>query len=113
MSHPTKEKLHGLDRYYTEADKQAAVAFVQALHELFKPDLRPLADKALKEKLKQISWQLAGFMVLADWSGSDQAVFSYCDEPMPLSDYWHIAALPKALEALERTKPERGRSPTV
>lgn len=67
---------------------RAAETFTQALNELLQPELLPLADNALKDKLKRVSWQLAGFMVLADWGGSDQALFRYYDEPMPLSDYW-------------------------
>ncbi|HGG61188.1 MAG TPA: CRISPR-associated helicase Cas3', partial [Gammaproteobacteria bacterium] len=38
--------------------------------------------------------------VLADWLGSDSERFRYCDQPMPLAEYWERHALPAAQEAV-------------
>ena len=59
-----------------------------------------LLDKALKKRLKSVSWQLAGVAVLADWLGSNQDYFNYCDKPKELNVYWHEIALEKAKEAI-------------
>ncbi len=44
---------------------------------------------------------LAGIAVLADWLGSDSALFCYCDQPLPLFEYWEKYALPTAREAVK------------
>lgn len=104
---PSTKYLNSINRYYTEEDTQAAIEFTEAVNDLFQPDLAPLADDALKKNLMRVSWQLAGLMVLADWSGSNQSLFSYSDTPMPLSEYWDKIALRTSAEAIQRMKPER------
>jgi CRISPR-associated endonuclease/helicase Cas3 len=46
---------------------------------------------AFSKQSPQLSWWIAGLTVLADWLGSNQDFFPYCDEPMRLQDYWNIA----------------------
>ncbi|MCV6611187.1 MAG: CRISPR-associated helicase Cas3', partial [Amphritea sp.] len=95
-----------LNLFYSDTDCASALGFTEAVCDLFQPDLLPLADEQQVTQLNQVSWQLAGLMVLADWSGSDQAVFTYHSEPMPLAEYWDKVALPGASEAVARMKPE-------
>lgn len=46
------------------------------------------------------SWLLAGFAVLSDWLGSNEEIFSFQQEPMPLEEYWREKALPRAQQAV-------------
>ncbi|MBV7264273.1 CRISPR-associated helicase Cas3' [Photobacterium sp. WH24] len=81
-----------------------AANFSSDLTELFRTTWP--VDKMLSEewrrRLKLVSWQFAGLAVLADWIGSDQNFFKYCDEPVPLSNYWS-EALSHAQKALANT----------
>lgn len=94
------ESLRVIKPYLLEEDEIAAAQFVTDTIAQWMPDLTPLqlVDKKI---FKQVSWQFAGLAVLADWLGSNQAVFKYCVESMPLKDYWETRALPKAAEAVE------------
>ncbi|KDM91670.1 CRISPR-associated helicase/endonuclease Cas3 [Photobacterium galatheae] len=71
---------------------------------LFQPalPLEKLLSKTWRRRLEQVSWQFAGLAVLADWIGSDQNFFKYCDDSMPLSNYWP-EALSRAQKALANT----------
>ncbi|OKP00270.1 CRISPR-associated helicase/endonuclease Cas3 [Xenorhabdus eapokensis] len=69
-----------------------ATAFTHDLLTLFQPRL-PLAKLLSKEwqhNLKQVSWQLAGIVVLADWIGSDCYHFRYQTKALPLAEYWQL-----------------------
>ncbi|MDE9551308.1 CRISPR-associated helicase Cas3' [Xenorhabdus bovienii] len=70
-----------------------AKAFTNDLIALFQPrlSLEKLLSKEWKDNLKQVSWQLAGIVVMADWIGSDSARFRYQTNPMPLAEYWQTA----------------------
>ena len=98
---PPKTNLRTRNFFEAE-DEQAATEFVQdaIAHFLGDFDFQPLLDKALKKKLKPVSWQLAGVAVLADWLGSNQDYFKYDDKPKELTVYWHEIALEKAKEAI-------------
>jgi CRISPR-associated endonuclease/helicase Cas3 len=48
-----------------------------------------------KERLVRASFALAGIAVVADWVGSSEA-FAYCNDLMPLSEYWSEYALVSA-----------------
>ena len=48
---------------------------------------------------KPASWNIAGLAVLCDWIGSSEH-FSYCAEPMEISEYWNTIALPQAENAI-------------
>mgnify|MGYP005991223467 CR=1 FL=1 len=95
---------------YIERKKNvpAAEQFVLDAFELFQPVLPidKLIDREWRQRLKQVSWMLAGVAVLADWIGSDQTYFKYCSTPMLLEEYWPIAQqrAKKALHATELTK---------
>lgn len=78
-------------KYFTESHNNVAVeAFVKDSFDLFLPNL--LFEKFIStewcRRLEQVSWELAGVAVLADWIGSDNSHFEYHAEPMPLEDYW-------------------------
>ncbi|MDX7992103.1 CRISPR-associated helicase Cas3' [Xenorhabdus littoralis] len=69
-----------------------AAAFTHDLLALFQPylPLEKLLSKEWRLKLKQVSWQLAGIVVLADWIGSDCKYFRYQTQALSLSEYWCI-----------------------
>lgn len=76
---------------YTELHNvSAATSFIQAADELIQPtiDAELFLDKDWLQRLRQVSWHLAGLAVLADWIGSNNRHFAYCTEVMPLMDYW-------------------------
>ncbi|WDE04942.1 CRISPR-associated helicase/endonuclease Cas3 [Thalassomonas viridans] len=81
-------------KIFTEPDNLTAVqAFVDDLLLLFAPDfpLDKLTSKDWRERLKLVSWQLAGMAVLADWIGSDKNFFVYKSSPASLQEYWQQA----------------------
>ena len=96
------KRIFRLDNYFEQEDEQAALQFVQHLIALFLDnfDFKPLQVKALKKCLKPVSWQLAGIAVLADWLGSNQEYFKYCDKPIALKSYWQDIALIRAEQAI-------------
>jgi CRISPR-associated endonuclease/helicase Cas3 len=62
--------------------------------------LLPFPSEPLPETSAAASWWLAGWAVLADWAGSNQAWFEYVAPTHTLGDYWHTHALPKARAAV-------------
>jgi len=104
---PPKKVLR-VQNFFEAEDEQAAFSFVQDAKALFLSDFdfQPLSDRALTRRLKPVSWRLAGIAVLADWLGSNQDCFGYCDKPEDLMAYWHetaLAAAGKAIAALPKT----------
>lgn len=94
------EKLRSIKSYLLTEDEVAAEQFVAEVVAGWMPDLASL--KLIDKKVfKRVSWQLAGIAVLADWLGSNQRVFQYCAEPIPLKEYWAKTALPSASKAIE------------
>ena len=94
------ENLQSIKSYLLAEDEIAAEQFVSDVMVEWMPDLAPL--KLIDKKVfKRVSWQLAGTAVLADWLGSNQKVFKYCTEPMPLKKYWTEVGLPRANQAIE------------
>lgn len=91
------------DHFYPE-DEEAAWAFARDCAALVAPQwpCELMGDKEWGKTLKRLSWHLAGQAVLADWIGSDQSVFTYKEDPVPLEDYWNETALPKAFETIHR-----------
>jgi len=71
---------------------EAAQLFSVDVFELFKPEfpIEKLKSKSWRRRLEQVSWQIAGIAVLADWIGSDNSHFIYRSEPMLLTDYWKL-----------------------
>ncbi len=91
-------------RHFRDFDKMAALSFCQEWRALIQPDLsqlkQHLQNPPFSKRQRQASWLLAGVAVLADWLGSDRERFRYCDQSMPLSEYWERHALPAAQEAV-------------
>lgn len=96
---PPKRSLAGLPSYFMMEDEQAAQGFVSEIAKFWLPEIAPLSQVD-KHAFRSVSWQLAGVAVLADWLGSDQSFFHYCEKPRALEDYWASSALPKALQVL-------------
>ncbi|MDQ6968720.1 MAG: CRISPR-associated helicase Cas3' [Mariprofundaceae bacterium] len=99
---PPKKSGGRVANFYQTEDESAASLFAQDILALFlsEVDLSPLLDKSMKQRLKSISWQMAGVAVLADWLGSNQDYFKYSDTPMELAEYWNNYALPSAETAI-------------
>ena len=102
-------------RYTHPHDFEAASLFMQDVCRI--GDLSPAGlsaqlwtDEERKGRLRQLSWSLAGIVVLADWLGSNRDYFPYDTEPMPLETYW-TGALVKAQHALTQT--EMAQAPVV
>lgn len=90
----------------TEQDVLAAQAWVAYCCDLLGDDLPQLcrADEEFAERLKQVSWLLAGLSTYCDWVGSDSGIFSYRDDAIDLDTYWHEVALPAANRAVAQTE---------
>lgn len=93
-----------VESHFQVSDEEAACAFALEAARLIRPEwpVTLMGDPSWYKLLKQVSWQLAGLAVLADWIGSDQEVFAYVTDPMPLQDYWQELALPRARRQVER-----------
>lgn len=76
--------------FIEEQNFVAAKQFTQEMVDLFLPEIsiEKIKDKQWQQKLKQVSWHLAGLAVLADWIGSDKAYFKYESTPISLDEYW-------------------------
>ena len=100
---PPKKSGDRISNYFEREDEEAACHFVRNVYSLYLSvfDHDALCDKSLKQRLKIVSWQLAGIAVLADWVGSNQEYFKYCSEPEELAVYWHEHALPSAEKAIQ------------
>lgn len=83
---------------------QAATLFFKDVFGLTKPELplEKMRSKEWRARLEQVSWQLAGIAVLADWVGSDRNHFTYRSAVIPLPEYWAYAQQ-KAVAALAAT----------
>jgi CRISPR-associated endonuclease/helicase Cas3 len=56
----------------------------------------------LEEQLmKELSWSIAGLLVLADWIGSNTRWFPFQETKQSLHDYWNRTALPQARIAID------------
>ncbi len=93
--------------HFAEQDQNAALAFVRDWQALVQPDWLQAteldAQRSWRQQQKKASWLMAGVAVLADWLGSNQDIFRYCQEPMALEEYWIEHALPKAERAVEES----------
>jgi len=93
-----------VENYFAPEDEIAARAFAVNAAELIVPQwpMELMGDPGWGERLKRISWHLAGLAVLADWLGSDQSCFPYRSDPVSLKTYWLEDALPRAEKQLRR-----------
>lgn len=100
---PPKKSGGRIPNFFEREDEEAACHFVQNVYSLFLSEFEhaALCDNGLKQRLKTVSWQLAGIAVLADWLGSNREYFKYCSEPEELAVYWHKHALPSAEKAIQ------------
>lgn len=89
--------------YFGERDSAAAEHFAREVGTLMcgmlEENALPLPGE-LEERMKKASWLMAGFAVLCDWIGSNSSWFPFCEETMPLGDYWKIRAIPQAEQAI-------------
>ena len=80
--------------------QQDALQFIQDAKSLFNimdGDWKNLGDEF---KMKEVSWQVAGLIVLADWIGSNKRWFPFVQEEMEIKQYWKTKALPQAERAV-------------
>ena len=87
--HPGDEGLTALRPEFGQAGIEAAHAFVERARGLLGPpqELRTLTTR----NAKRASYSLAGLAVLADWIGSRQEWFPYCEPTEDLETYWSEA----------------------
>ncbi|MBS99903.1 MAG: CRISPR-associated helicase/endonuclease Cas3 [Oceanospirillaceae bacterium] len=99
------KQAESLMHRFTPEDEQAAAEFLLDVAELFlnSSDKQLLLDRRLRTPLREVSWQLAGLAVLADWIGSNQHCFAFCSQIQPLRKYWESVAFSAAEEALLKT----------
>ncbi len=100
---PPEKDSAGVSLAFAPADIAAACAYLCDLRALFNVNDLPQAwsTKPGRRLLKQLSWQLAGIITLADWLGSDENNFPFDPQPTSLAQYWP-QALAKAELALSR-----------
>ena len=93
-------------RRLTEEDVEAAQQWISDCQVLLDFELpqQCWGDAAFAERLKQVSWLLAGLGTYCDWVGSDSDIFTYHDEIMTLDEYWHQVALPAAERGIAKTE---------
>lgn len=104
--------------HFPEQVQNDILLFVHDLLNLMLPGGLPFNHEIDDQQVKtfsRVSWIMAGLAVAADWIGSNQRWFPYCDKPMALSDYWSKVSLPHAETAVAesgvlgiRTAPESG-----
>jgi CRISPR-associated endonuclease/helicase Cas3 len=91
---PIDTKDPGAITAYTEPTNMATVEeFFHDVVDCLQPDLpvEKFSSKEWRKKLEQVSWQIAGLAVLADWVGSDSHFFTYQTEHIALKEYWSQA----------------------
>ncbi|TDR57002.1 CRISPR-associated Cas3 family helicase [Halomonas ventosae] len=86
-----------VDQFFGEddfaADSKAARHFVADWAKVIDLDwpLDRLTSPQWRDAFLAVSWTIAGWATLSDWLGSNRDHFAYCQEAMPLADYWPIA----------------------
>ncbi len=110
---PPKKSGSRISNFFEQEDEEAACHFVWDVYSMFLSefDHTALLDSDLKQRLKTVSWQLAGIAVMADWLGSNQEHFKYYSKPEELVIYWHKHALQSAKKAIQSmpAKPKTSR----
>ncbi len=92
-----------LSHDFPESVSGDATAFLQEALGLLLPEGLPFVLTDYSQVLasfQRVSWLTAGLAVAADWIGSNQAWFPYCNDPMSLRDYWVDRALRQAESAV-------------
>ncbi|WP_240894141.1 CRISPR-associated endonuclease Cas3'' [Halomonas alimentaria] len=105
---PVEAGKLGLSQFFGQdddaSDCEAARQFTAdwaALIELDWP-VDKLVSPQWRDAFLAMSWTVAGWATLSDWLGSNRDYFIYCQEVMPLADYWPLA-LGRAERALQDT----------
>jgi CRISPR-associated endonuclease/helicase Cas3 len=65
--------------------------FIEEAFALIPCDAPPLRNQPSEAQLAVFSWALAGLIVLADWIGSNEEYFEYCENVGCQSAYWERA----------------------
>ena len=103
---PPKETQDSPSRYFCRDDLAAVQGFVNIVSDLFlseRPEvIEEFFSSVTPERMQQASWLIAGWSVLADWLGSDQAEFPYQVQVVPLEEYWIEHARPRAGHAIQK-----------
>lgn len=96
MGHLQLSAFYGTDSEVD--DVEAARDFVADWAALILPEwpVERLKDEQWRAVFKMLSWTIAGWATLSDWLGSHRDFFPYCQQAMPLAEYW-----PRALEQAE------------
>lgn len=102
---PPTEGDHWRQHFDAQQDKQAALAFADAVREHFisaelTEAIARLDARSFAAASAELSWWLAGLAVLADWLGSNTQFFPYEDQLQPLDNYWRHAQA-QAVAALD------------
>lgn len=82
------DDIADVEKDYRRVAIEAAEACMVALFDLL--DVSPVTPTAPLNALRA-SWWVSGVLTLADWLGSQQAVFEYLPGTMGLEEYWQSA----------------------
>ncbi len=89
-----------LETFFNAEDTDAARQYIEAALDLLLNLELPVVQEPQRKAMQQLSWQLAGIAVLADWLGSNATYFPYHEKPLPLDEYWVRHAQPGAQRAV-------------
>ncbi len=94
-----------VEKYFNDKDLEVAESFIREAIALFLTEAVPFEhlfeDTYLKQKIRQVTYWLAGLSVLCDWIGSDSQFFPFCSDKMELDEYWECIALKNAQKAVD------------
>jgi len=101
---PPKYNNRPISRYFAQDDIAAAIQFsLKCMDMFFKNSFfaDPLPIIEWLDRMRCLSWWMAGFAVFCDWLGSNRKYFKFCKDRMLLEEYWSSIALPSAENAVE------------
>lgn len=104
---PPIEQRRAVGTHFRGRDRAAAGEFVAAMRDLLlSPAAAALPAEVGADEFElvsqELSWWVAGLMVLSDWIGSNIDFFPYSDNTeLPLAEYWQVAQF-RAGQAIER-----------
>ncbi|NLE02758.1 MAG: CRISPR-associated helicase Cas3' [Fibrobacter sp.] len=92
---PASPENININDYFDEIDFKSLEQFWDDLLKLHNADIfnNHVIEILCKnlELLKVLSWELAGFITLCDWIGSNQGYFGLKQEPVAIEKYWYQA----------------------
>lgn len=101
---PPKYNNRPISRYFAQDDIEAANQFSLKCMDMFFKNpffVEPWPIIEWLDRMRCLSWWMAGFAVLCDWLGSNRKYFKFCKDRMLLEEYWSGIALPSAENAVE------------